>query len=110
METARETSIDATHLKDLMFKLDINKTGKIKHQEFFACLMNREEIVTARNMEELYNEIDVNGSKTLSLSELKKGLPMLAGQSDDTLLKLMKQYDLANGQIPKNDFIGSMNF
>ncbi len=112
LETANlEVSIEASTLKTLIFKLDLNKSGQIEHPEFFACLLNRELLATVANLEAVFYDIDVNRSNSLSLSELKRGLPLLANEDDNSLRDFMKSnFDLIDNQVPKSDFIAMMKF
>jgi hypothetical protein len=89
----------------------LNKSGQIEHQEFFACLLNRELLTTNTNLEAVFYDIDVNRSNTISLGELKRGLPLLAKEDDNSLKEFMKKnFDLINNQVPKSEFLSMMKF
>ncbi len=102
----KKTNITEDEFFDIIKTFDVDDSQFIEFEEFLAAFMNKETLLTEKNLEYAFDYFDKDKSGKLSLKEIKKILGINNNKSEDALLEeIIKNNDTnKDGEISYLEF------
>jgi calcium-dependent protein kinase len=100
-------SLDIQEFLDLAKSIDVDGSGYIEYDEFLTAFLNKEILLTEKNLNSCFSHFDTDRSGKLSKNELKNVLGLFEKEKEDisVLSDMIKEIDMnKDGEISLEEF------